>query len=155
MPNQVIDLQGLLTELVLGFLLALLASVGRVIRTKRAAMNRRTRLRQDLQIYQELDDSPAKKRLKTHIDHQVDALVNEPSKRIEPLGIILALFFLGGGSYVGWIGIRVDGWWFSGVLFVVAAILLLFGAVGLWQDAIPRERDESGTPIKKPEASDS
>ena len=78
MPNQVIDLQGILTELVLGLLLALLASVGRVIRTKRAAMNRRTRLRQDLQIYQELDDSPAKKRLKTHIDHQV----------VKPLGVV-------------------------------------------------------------------
>lgn len=154
MPNQVIDLQGILTELILGFLLALLASVGRVIRTKRAAMNRRTRLRQDLQIYQELDDSPAKKKLRTHIDRQVDALVNEPSKRVDPVGIILGILFLAVGSYAVWIGLRAEAWWFSAAFFALAVISLLYGVFWLWQDAVPRERDESGIPIKKHEAPD-
>lgn len=143
-----INLNDVLTELVIGALLSLIAAVGKVIRTKRAAVNRRTRLQQDLALYQELETSPAKEKLKKHIEQQVDVLVNEPAKRVDPAGIILGLFFLGGGAWLGWTALNLDAWWAKWPLILVAAVMLLFAAVGLLQDAIPRVRDESGRPLK-------
>ena len=112
----------------------------------------RGRIRDDLELMALLpDDSPHRATLLSRAEDQIEkVLVSETTKTRDPLGITLALVFL--LSAVGvLLGLaRDNGWW--GIL---VAALVIFGLVGLNQDAVKRVRDERGRPIKESSVPDS
>jgi len=71
---------------------------------------------------------------------------NAPERTRSGLGIALALFLLGMAGLTMYLALRSGGslWW------LVAAIPAgLIGVTGMIQDAIPRERDDKGKPVRR------
>lgn len=96
------------------------------------------------------EDSAAGELLDAYILRQIVELSEAGKKRRDPAGIGLAIGFLVVASGSAWVANTHEHAW--AVLWLPAAILFLFGLVGLTQDAWPRERDARGRPIKKVEA---
>ncbi len=108
----------------------------------------RQRLKLDLEILQLLpQDATVRSLWLAQIERRIDdALERESERTRDPSGIVLALLFLAAGGVVTYESASGDfsGWWAA-----LAAVLVLFGAVGLSQDAIPRRRDARGRPIRE------
>ncbi len=104
-------------------------------------------VKENIDLLNSLPESSSQRtRLLEHIDDAVQQLMDdEREKRRDPTGVTLALIFLGGGLWLAWLGMSGSGstrWWLA-----PAGVLLVFGAVGLSLDAVPRKRDEKGRPI--------
>jgi hypothetical protein len=130
-----------------GLVVATLTVLGALLQTARLwpAGRRRNEIKADLDLYTLLPDkSPAKRTLLTHIERAIQDVVHaEESKRRDPLGIGIAVVFLLGALLL-FILLR-DQWW----TWLAISFLVLFGVVGLAQDAVPRERDARGRPVQK------
>jgi fatty acid desaturase len=104
-------------------------------------------LKQDLKILKQLpEESTARQRLLEHIDKEIISLIeSDEEKTRRPTGIVLAIVFLGLAIFLLVEAITRAGWWWW--LVLPAAVIGIFGAVGLSQDAVSRKRDEKGNVI--------
>jgi hypothetical protein len=114
-----------------------------VLRVRLGRGGRRAELKQDLEILSLLPEgSETRDHLKAHVDRVVMGLINdEAEKRRDPYGVFLGLVFLALGVWVGTLGSRL---WLA-----LAGFLALLGVLALWQNAIPRRRDERGRIIEE------
>jgi hypothetical protein len=106
------------------------------------------RLLKDLEIRDALHaNSDAQRAMDRRIHAQVTALCNEKPGQRDPIGIGTAVAFLVLGVPIGvWISIT-GGWWW--LLSPIAAFLLLFGIVGLFESASRKERGNAKRTDKK------
>lgn len=106
----------------------------------------RERLLQDIEIRNALHaNSEAQQIMDRHIRDETRKLTGNDSKRRDPLGIGIALFF--GGVGIGLAAVAVingGAWWLLGI---PAGLGLLFSVVGFAQDGVKRERDDRGRPV--------
>jgi hypothetical protein len=110
-------------------------------------------IKRDLELLASLpEDSAARSSLLRHVDRSIEGLISyDEDMRRSGFGIVLALIFLTSGSALTILAIDGGGWWW----WPVIAFLVIFGLVGLAQDAPRRRRDEQGHPIKEAADSDS
>jgi hypothetical protein len=127
---------------------------GSWLQVRRGRPRGREVLTQDLKVFKELPaESKARQRLLEHIDKEIiDIIESEDEKTRRPLGIILAIVFLGFAIFLFVEAVTLGGWWWS--LILPAAITTIFGGVGLNLDAVPRKRNERGDAIREPKHKD-
>jgi hypothetical protein len=111
-------------------------------------------LKQDLKILKQLPaESKARERLIEHIDKEILSIIeSEEEEARRPIGIVLAIVFLGFAIFLLIEAITRGSWWWF--LVLPAAVTAIFGAVGLNQDAVRRKRDEQGNAIREPKGKD-
>lgn len=114
----------------------------------------RNLLKQDLKILKQLpEESTARARLLQHIDKEILSIIeSDEEKTRRPSGIVLAITFFGIAIFLMLEAITRAGWWWW--LVLPAAIIGIFGAVGLSQDAVARKRDEKGNALRQPKDKD-
>jgi hypothetical protein len=89
-----------------------------------------------------------------YIDKEIlDIIESEEEKTRQPLGIFLAIVFLGFALFLFVEAIILGSWWWF--LVLPAAATAIFGGVGLSLDAVPRKRNERGDAIREPKHKDS
>ncbi len=120
---------------------------GSWLQVRRGRPRGRDLLKHDLEILKQLpEDSKARERLLEHIDKEILSIIeSDEEKALRPLGIVLAIAFLGLAIFLLVEAIIRGGWWWW--LLLPAAVTASFGAVGLSQDAVRRKRDEKGNAI--------
>jgi hypothetical protein len=120
---------------------------GSWLQVHRGRPHGRDLLKQDLKILKQLpEESTARQRLLEHIDNEVISLIeSDEEKTRRPTGIVLAVAFLGLAIFLLVEAITRAGWWWW--LVLPAAVIGIFGAVGLSQDAVRRKRDEKGNAV--------
>jgi hypothetical protein len=120
---------------------------GSWLQVHRGRQRRRDLLKHDLEILKELPaESKARERLLEHIDKAILSIIeSDEEKTRRPLGIVLAIMFLGFAIFLLVEAIIRGSWWWW--LLLPAAVTAIFGAVGLSQDAVRRKRDEKGNAI--------
>jgi hypothetical protein len=140
---------GLVGEIAVAALATLAAGL-RLMDSRQAMSRRRSQLVNDLDLLDRLPPgSEAHERLERFVHESVvDLVVRETEERRDPVGVVLAGAFLVGAVWAGYQYWVHEGsrWW-----VVLAAVLALFGLVGMSQDAVPRRRDARGRPIREGE----
>lgn len=130
-----------------------LAVALQLLRDRAGRSSTRSHVKHDLEILALLpESSAAKARLEASIDERVGRMLeDEAEKRRDPYSTLLGIIFLVLAVWMTTIGTRFWSLW-----LVPAAILLLFGLVGLFQGLVPQKRDEKGRIIsKRPNSSES
>lgn len=127
---------------------------GSWLQVRRGRPRGRDLLKQDLKILKQLPvESKARERLIEHIDKEILGIIeSEEEKTRRPLGIVLAIIFLGLAIFLVVESITLGGWWWF--LVLPAAVTAIFGGVGLNLDAVPRKRNERGDAIREPKHKD-
>ena len=111
----------------------------------------RKNIQADISILSDLPEgSRQREALLTHIDASIDRLIVDQARRRDPLGIGLALAFLGVSVPTGIWAISAGGWWLW--LLVPVFFVFVLGSAGLAQDASRLRRDEKGRPVQSPAA---
>lgn len=136
-----LDLVAQIAVAVLGFLSASLPFLG----ARRARKTLREDLRLDLQLLAEVPDGRIKDRLIEHIERMFDTVEQDRERRREPVGMTLAIIFIGVSTVGGIWAIHAGGWWL--LTLIVVAFVFILGAVGLARDGTKRLRDERGRPM--------
>lgn len=113
----------------------------------RARTNKLAEIKSLLEIANLLPETSEARRAATQdAESQLIGLLrDETTKRRDPTGFVLAIVFLLGGAWAGIAAFTGSGWW----LGILAFVLLALGATGLSQDAVRRERDAKGRPIRR------
>lgn len=126
------------------------ALLGRLLPGHSVGGRRRDLILRDIELYERLpNDSPARQVLLQHIERSVTKLtVDEEVQRRNPFGMTLAALFLVGGLLLANVGRNAQSWQWT--WWVAAVVCLVFGAVGMAQDAASVERDERGRPVRGP-----
>jgi hypothetical protein len=107
-----------------------------------ARVARLAELKTIMEITKELpEESAARSSAVSHVEERLVGFIkDEKTKTRNPVGLILSLFFIGGGVWFVVTAVRDGGWQW----WLLAVFLLLFGFVGFGQDGIRRERDATG-----------
>jgi hypothetical protein len=127
---------------------AALTVLGVLLQLVRRPDGRHGQVKRNLELLALLpDDSSSRSRLLRHIDESVERLIsNDDELRRDPTGIGIAVVFLVAACALVVVAIRSGDWWW----WLIVAFLVLFGIVGLGQDATRRKRDAKGRPIRNP-----
>jgi Flp pilus assembly protein TadB len=135
------------TDLIVGIIAASAVIAGAVITTPRIVRDPLHSIQKQLDVYRLLpDSSPAKQAMLRRVEQQVARLATEDTARRNPGGVVLAFLFwllAGAAAWFAW-GAGVWGW----PLWVLAALLLLFGLVGFAQSITKVPRAENGQTIE-------
>lgn len=129
-------------------LVPLLGFFGVWLQVRRSRHGIDGRIKERLELLALLPDaSEAREPLRQHIDDAIKKMIKDESVlRRDATGIVLSLIFGVIGVFLTAVAIESGGWWWW--LLPLAVIFFIFGAVGLNQDGVRRERDEGGRPIE-------
>ncbi|MCP2256836.1 hypothetical protein LX15_000519 [Streptoalloteichus tenebrarius] len=109
---------------------------------------RAARLAEIKTIFEIAKDLPEVSASRAHALSHVEArlkkyVLDEQTKSRNTFGIVFASILLAAGTWLVYLSLSGGGWYWA----IAAAPLVLFGAVGLNQDAVKRERDTRGRPV--------
>lgn len=127
----------------------LVAALAQGLRSRYGTSPARRQLHRDLALYKELPEAGgSRERLQAHIEASLEHLLSDEStKRRDPSGIGIAIFFLATAAVFTYEAVVASSW--SWTWWIGALLLWLFGGVGLGISAKRAERDERGRALDR------